>query len=234
MNNYKIFYSRIIIVSLFLLFFIAPETAVQTTSASAPSIREIEPYPIANTTVPANIKYRLDANQSKFIVRAFVGGLLSTFGHDHTISIREFTGEADITANAVQPASLQMNIKADSLAVIDKVSAKDKQEIETKMRQEVLETGQFPAIIFKSTNISANKTAEGQYDVQIWGDVTLHGVTKSIWFRGQMSLSGNSLRAKGDFALRMSEFKIKAVSAAGGTIKVKDELKFSFEIVGVK
>ncbi|MBI3653350.1 MAG: YceI family protein [Acidobacteria bacterium] len=195
------------------------------------------PEAFASHTAPAaaaGLRYRLDAGQSKFTVHALVGGLLSSFGHNHTIAIREFSGDADLTPNTIEPASLQMTIKADSLTVTDKVSASDKQEIETKMRNEVLETAQHPNIIFKSTNISASKTAEGQYDTQIWGDVTLHGVTKSIWFKAQMSVSGNTLRAKGDFALRQSEFKIKPVSAAGGTIKVKDELKFSFEIVAVK
>jgi polyisoprenoid-binding protein YceI len=183
---------------------------------------------------PAAVAYRIDSGQSKFIVRALVGGLLSSFGHNHTIGIREFTGEANITPNSIAPASMHLTIKADSLAVLDKVSASDKQEIETKMRNEVLETGQYATISFKSTNISADKTAEGQYDIQIWGDVTLHGVSKSIWFKGQMTLNGNTLRSKGEFALRQSDFKIKPVSAAGGTIKVKDELKFSFEIVAVK
>lgn len=182
----------------------------------------------------STVSYRIDAGQSKFIVRALVGGLLSSFGHNHTIAIREFTGEAKVTPNTISPASLQLNIKADSLAVVDKVSDKDKQEIESKMRNEVLETGQFANITFKSTNISASQTAEGQYAIQIWGDVTLHGVTKSIWFKGQMSMTGNTLRSKGAFALRQSDFKIKQVSVAGGTIKVKDELKFSFDIVGVK
>jgi polyisoprenoid-binding protein YceI len=193
-----------------------------------------EAVPENSANPPAAVTYRIDSGQSKFIVRALVGGLLSSFGHNHTIGIREFTGEANLTPDTIAPASLQLTIKADSLAVLDKVSAKDKQEIETKMRNEVLETGQFANIIFKSTNISANKTAEGQYDLQIWGDVSLHGVTKSIWFKGQMTVSGNSLRSKGEFALRQSDFKIKPVSVAGGTIKVKDELKFSFEIVAVK
>jgi polyisoprenoid-binding protein YceI len=198
---------------------------------------EIANEPIATNkslNPAANVRYRLVSGQSRFTVRALVGGLLSSFGHDHTIAIRDFSGEAEITQDSVAPASLQMIIKADSLAVLDKVSNSDKQEIETKMRNEVLEVGQHPTITFKSTNISANKTAEGQYDVQIWGDVTLHGVTKSIWFKAVMNVNGNTLKAKGDFALRQSEFKIKPVTAAGGTIKVKDELKFSFDIAAVR
>jgi polyisoprenoid-binding protein YceI len=227
-------------ISLLLVSFIfAPNIAINA-EAGSPSIEPTldttrESFSLNNLANPsAGLRYRLVPGQSKFIVRAFVGGLLSSFGHDHTIGIKDFSGDAEITPDAVAPASLQMTIKAESLAVLDKVSASDKQEIETKMRNEVLEVGQHPNITFKSTSISANKTAEGQYDVQIWGDVTLHGVSKSIWFKSVMTLSGNTLKAKGDFALRQSEFKIKPVSAAGGTIKVKDELKFSFDIVAVK
>lgn len=42
---------------------------------------------------------------------------------------------------------------------------------------------------------------------------------------------GESLRAHGEFPLRQTEYGIKPVSAAGGTIKLKDELKFTFDIV---
>lgn len=218
-----------------LLFIPAPNNllkAVTVNHSMNPTSRDESSGNTSNA--PESLRYRIDSGQSKFIVRALVGGLLSSFGHNHTIAIREFAGEANLTPNSVEPASLQMTIKADSLAVLDKVSEGDKKEIEAKMRNEVLETGSYPTIVFKSTNISAAKTAEGQYSVQIWGDVTLHGITKSIWFKGQMTLSANTLRCRGEFALRQSEFKIKPVSVAGGTIKVKDEVKFSFDIVASK
>ena len=42
------------------------------------------------------------------------------------------------------------------------------------------------------------------------------------------------LPANGEFLLRQTDFQIKPVSAAGGAIKLKDELKFSFDIVAYK
>jgi hypothetical protein len=42
------------------------------------------------------------------------------------------------------------------------------------------------------------------------------------------------LRASGDFILRQADYQIKLVSVAGGALKLKDELKFSFEIVARK
>jgi polyisoprenoid-binding protein YceI len=228
-------FSGLTISLLMLSVFMTPKPSLNAVTKNDSIQPTTEAHSITHSSnSPASMRYRIDSGQSKFTVRALVGGLLSSFGHNHTIAIREFTGEANLTPNSIEPASMQLTIKADSLTVLDKVSDKDKKEIEAKMQNEVLETGQHPTIVFKSTNISASKTTEGQFDVQIWGDVTLHGVTKSIWFKGQMTMSGNTLRSKGEFALRQSEFKIKPVSVAGGTIKVKDELKFSFEIVAIK
>jgi hypothetical protein len=39
------------------------------------------------------------------------------------------------------------------------------------------------------------------------------------------------LRISGNFPLSQSEYGIKPFSAAGGTLRLKDEVKFSFELV---
>jgi len=182
----------------------------------------------ASTT---SARYRIDAAQSRFIVRAFAGGFLSAFAHDHTISIREFDGEIDFTFGTVEPASLQMTIKADSLAVTDKISDKDRQKIETTMRDEVLEVSKYPEITFKSSGVSATKTGDAQFQARIPGEITLHGVSRPLTITAQLEFGDKVLRTKGAFTLKQSVFGIKPVSVAGGTIKVKDELKFTFDIV---
>ena len=180
---------------------------------------------------PDGARYRIVASQSRFTVRAFAAGLLSGFAHDHTIAIRDFTGEAAFTYVTVSPASLQMTIKADSLAVTDKISDSDRQKIQTTMRNEVLEVEKYPEIILKSTNVVATRTGEGQYDATISGDLTLHGVTRSVSIPTKLVFNADNMRARGEFSLRQTNYGIKPVSIAAGTIKVKDEVKFSFEIV---
>lgn len=204
------------------LFFIQPDGA---SGWSTPAL-----FP-TDVTATSGARYQIDASQSRFIVRAFAGGFLSALAHDHNISIREFEGEADFTYGTVEPASLRMVIKAGSLAVTDKVSDKDRQKIEGTMRDEVLEISKYPEIVFKSSSVSASKTAEGQYQARISGDITLHGVSRPLTITAQLEFADKILRAKGAFALKQSVFGIKPVSVAGGTIKVKDELKFTFEIV---
>lgn len=183
------------------------------------------------TSLPDGATYRIDAGQSLFMVKAFAGGFLSAFAHDHNIAVREFGGEVRFTYGTLEPASLQLRIKSASLAVTDKVSASDRQKIEGTMRDEVLETGKYPDVLFRSTSVSASKTGDGAFQARIAGEVTLHGVTRPLTIPAQVEFGASSLRARGGFSIKQSSFEIKPVSVAGGTVKVKDELKFTFDIV---
>jgi hypothetical protein len=42
------------------------------------------------------------------------------------------------------------------------------------------------------------------------------------------------LHVAGDFSVRQSDYEIKPVSAAGGAVKMKDEIKLSFDIIARK
>jgi polyisoprenoid-binding protein YceI len=175
--------------------------------------------------------YRVDARRSRFIVKAFATGMLSAFGHSPTIAIRDFTGEVRFSPDHLEAASLRLQIKADSLVVTDEVSDKDRREIERQMREDVLETAQYPEIVFESTKVSAEKVMGSQYRTRINGNLSMHGVTRECVIEAQVIAGEDTLRANGEFPLRQSDFNIKPVSAVGGTIKLKDELKFSFDIV---
>ena len=175
--------------------------------------------------------YRVEARRSRFIVKAFATGMLSAFGHSPTIAIRDFTGEVRFSPDHLEEASLRLQIKADSLEVTDEVSDKDRREIERQMREDVLETARYPEIVFESTKVSAEKVMGSQYRTRITGNLLLHGVTRECVIDAQVIAGEDTLRANGEFPLRQSDFNIKPVSAVGGTIKLKDELKFSFDIV---
>lgn len=186
----------------------------------------------AAPAAPATLRFRLDAAQSHFMVRAFSGGLLWFKGHDHFIAVREFTGEAELTLDAINPASLQFTVRADSLAETrDVFTEAQKQIINKEIRELVLETAKYPEIVFKSTEVKGKPISGGQFEAQISGDLTLHGVTRRIQIPATVTLSGRDLRARGEFSIRRSDYNIKATSALHGTIRVRDKLKFTFDIV---
>ncbi len=180
------------------------------------------------------MRYVLDASQSRFTVQAFVQGALSALGHSPTFAIRAFTGEIRLAAEAIADTAIRLIVQADSLALADSVSAKDREEIETRMRQEVLETAAFPEIVFQSTEITPSKIAEGWYRLGIAGKLSLHGVTNPYRLDAQLRVMEEEVRLSGDSALLQPAYRIKRVSALGGMITLKDELKIAFDLLGRK
>ncbi|MGD0296604.1 MAG: YceI family protein [Bryobacteraceae bacterium] len=178
--------------------------------------------------------YSIDSGISRFTVRAFASGMFSAFGHNPTLAIRDFEGEAKFSPDALDEARLVIRVNAKSLAVTDNMSDKDRRELEATMNQDVLETSKHPEITFESTQVSANKAGDGRYFVNLVGTLMLHGVSKSQAVAAQISLTGDMLRAHGEFTALQSAYGIKPVSVAGGALKVKDELKCSFDIVARK
>src|SRR5437764_1214662 len=178
----------------------------------------------------APARYRLDAGQSQFMVRAFAGGPLFFKGHDHFVKVGDFTGEAELTPGALSPASLHLRVRADSLEETrDVFTPQQKQIINKELREIVLETAKYPEIIFKSTDVTGNLTG-GQFEAKIGGDLTLHGVTHHIRIPAQVTLSGTTLRARGEFTVNRGDYNVKATSAVHGLVRVRDKLKFTFDI----
>jgi polyisoprenoid-binding protein YceI len=177
------------------------------------------------------VRYRIDAKESRFVVQAEAYGLLSMFGHNPVIAVCGFGGDARFNPDDPQQSSLLLLVQADSLSVVGEVSEKDRLEIERVMRREVLETARYPEIVFMSKSIRMSRTNENGYSAKITGSLSLHGVTRDQVIAAQVTAEGYRLRAQGEFTLRQSDYNIKPVSAMGGTLKVKDDLKLSFDIV---
>jgi len=183
----------------------------------------------------SKVRYRVDASRSRFTVQAFASGLLAGFGHNPTIAIRDFAGQADFVPDTLADASLQLSIKAASLTVVDKVSEKDRKDIEETMLNDVLEASLYPEILFQSTSITPTRIIPGRYKARIIGELTLHGMTRNgLWIMAQIRVDERELQASGDFSTKQRDFNLKPVSVAGGALKLKDELRLSFDVVALK
>jgi polyisoprenoid-binding protein YceI len=189
--------------------------------------------PIAWRSAQSTVTYNLDASQSKFMAHANAGGLLWFKGHDHHLAASEFTGQVEITPGSVTPASLRLVVKAASLHETGAdFTEPQKQIINKELREIVLHPDQYPDITFRSTNVTAKPSGADRYEVKIDGDLTLHGVTKRIRIPAVVTLSGNNLRAVGEFSIDRDDYKVKATSAFHGLVRVKNTIKFEFDIVG--
>ena len=191
-------------------------------------------WPMAfRSTTPASSAYVLDSSQSKFIAHAYAGGLFWFKGNDHYLAAKQFTGEVELTPNTIVPASLHLVVKADSLVETGAVfTDAQKQIINKEVREIVLQPDQYPEIVFKSTAVVGKPISNSAYEVEITGDLSLHGVTRRIAIPAKVTLSGNDLRAVGEFSIDRGDYKVKATSAFHGLVRVRNKVKFEFDIVG--
>jgi polyisoprenoid-binding protein YceI len=181
-----------------------------------------------------SVHYSVDKRASQFTVQAFASGLISAIAHSPKIAIRDWTCDAVFEPGSFKSAFLKARVKADSLEVLDELRDSDRRELHRVMNREVLETARFPEVTFESTRIIADKLKEDQYRVNISGELTLHGVTNQLEFAADVAFGHDTVRAHGGFTLLQSDYEIRIASIAGGSLKLQDELKFTFFVVARK
>ena len=95
----------------------------------------------------------------------------------------------------------------------------------------VLSSARPDVLIYECPRVSSvQKMGEGSFTAVLNGELTLHGVTLNRAISARVTLKGDTLRAAGEFSIQQRDYEIRPVSAAGGTVKLKDELKLSFDI----
>lgn len=179
----------------------------------------------------APVKFAIDTAASRFTVQAFASGLLSAFGHNPTIAIRDYHAEIELTPDTVANASLRVTVRTIGMEVVDEMKSDDRKKLEQAMYDQVLEASRFPVAVYESKQITIEKQNSDQWQVQVNGELSFHSVTQNLSIDARVHNLGTMLRIAGEFPLRQSDYGIKPVSFAGGALRLKDELKFRFELV---
>lgn len=164
-------------------------------------------------------QHPVDAANSVVTIQVKKSGLLSAFAHDHEIAAPLASGTLDTTGRKVE-----LRFNAATLQVRDRgISEKERMEIQnTMLGSEVLDATRYPEIIFRATSVEP--AGEGAWNVV--GDLTLHGETRPV----MAAVRDQKGRYAGEVRFRQTEFGIKPVKIAGGTVRVKDEIRIEFEI----
>ena len=120
--------------------------------------------------------------------------------------------------------SVELRVDSTKLHVLDpEASDGTRATIQATMRgAEVLDVGHFPEIHFRSTDVQPDGTDHWM----VHGNLDLHGQTHPVSF--EVALNDGSYQ--GSAVLKQTAFGITPVKVAGGTVKVKDEVKVAFTI----
>jgi polyisoprenoid-binding protein YceI len=189
-------------------------------SAGKPDVGKVAAALAACVALAAAQDTGIDVQRSTITIHVGKAGLLSAAGHDHLISAPLSSG----TIRESPAPHVEFTIQTAKMTVQPdpKIDAKTQATIQKDLEEMTLETKNFPEITFRSSRI--DKLAEGQWKVE--GDLSLHGITKPVSLT--VKRTGDSYAAH--TVLKQTNFGIKPISIAGGTIKVKDEVEIDFQI----
>ena len=160
-------------------------------------------------------------------------GVFGFAGHEHEIAARvEGTVVSDPADLARSSVSLSFDAKAIEVVPSPEEPAKDVPKVQAVMiGPDVLDVSRFPSITFRSRSVSGKQVSQSVYDLQVTGDLDLHGVSRSLTLPLRVEVLGGALTATGKTVLRQTDFGMKPVAAGGGTVKVKNEIGIDYRIV---
>ncbi len=160
----------------------------------------------------------IDVGRSTMTVVVSRSGVFSFLGDNHSIQAPIASGTLDEAQQTIT-----LDIDARQMKVIDPNLPADKRgEVQQRMLgPEVLDVGQYPRIIFRSISASSH----GQ-ELFVRGMLDLHGHQQPVEIHAVAADGGY----RGSAAIRQTRFGIQPVKIAGGTVRVRDEVRIEFNI----
>ncbi len=176
--------------------------------------------------------FTVDPGRSKALIDVGKAGAFSFAGHTHEVEAPLTSGIVRFDPDNVSKSDLRLEFNAAAMKVTGKGDppADVPKVTDAMLGEQVLDVKRYPTITFESTAVSGRGSASG-LDLQITGNLTIHGTTKSVRAMTAAKIDGDTLTATGRFTIKQTDFGIKPISV-GGVVKVKDELGIAFTIVG--
>ena len=196
--------------------------------------------------------HHLDVDQTLLLLRTHKDGLASGFAHNHVIRAVDFSGDLSWDEAHPEATAMAITVQVGALAVDEQkiratpgadfssaISPEDRQKVRRNMLDEgQLDAKKFPTIAFRSTSVKPGRSfasgepEKGTATLQVFGKLTLHGVTKEVSFPAKVTTTGTTVTGDAHFTFKTSDYGISPYSAALGTIKNRDEVELVLHLVG--
>ncbi len=178
-------------------------------------------------------EFRVDPASTSVVIQVGRAGLLAFAGHNHEVAAPAVDGHISLNSADLSRSRVALQFDAKALKVTGRGEpAGDVAEVQrTMLSERVLDAARYPTIAFESDQVSVQKRSGDGFTIRVDGRLTLHGVTRPASASVVVRLDGNRLTARGQATVRQSDFGIRPVTAAGGTVRVKDEVDVTFSVV---
>ncbi|WP_431902765.1 YceI family protein [Nonomuraea sp. bgisy101] len=171
--------------------------------------------------------YTLGPESGRILVKTTRAGLGAKAGHDLTIAVTRWRGDATVDPADPAGCSVTVEVDAESLEVqggtggVKPLTSSDREEIEKIIREKVLHSERYPTITFRSSQVTG-----GTESFRVEGDLDMLGVARPIQVQGSLAED----RVHGSAAMAQSRWGIRPYSAFFGALKVSDDVEVQFDI----
>lgn len=159
-------------------------------------------------------KYAITPQNSKV---EFIGSKVTG---SHNGSFEKFNGEIHYANN--DPVQSHVTITIDTSSI----KADDPKLTEHLKTPDFFDVGKYPQATFTSTAIKAGGEKGASHTVT--GNLTMHGVTKSVTFPATIAVSGDTATVDANFAINRKDFGINYAGAQDNLIR--DEVVMTLRI----
>jgi polyisoprenoid-binding protein YceI len=196
-------------------------TALLVSSCSNPATNQ--PKAVTSEAAPTSTsaaqgeKYRITPETSKI---SFVGSKV-TGKHDG--SFEKFSGTIDYNG---KPETSKVTITIDTTSITT-----DTPDLTKHLKTaDFFDVAKYPEAKFESTEIKPGGEKGATHTIT--GNLTLHGVTKSITFPATIAATPDAITVDSTFAINRKDFGINYAGAADNLIR--DDVVLTLKIRGVK
>jgi polyisoprenoid-binding protein YceI len=122
-------------------------------------------------------------------------------------------------------------LTAGQLDVDTTTIASDESRRDNRLRNEGLQTDQYPTASFMVTQpveVPATALSGSPADVTLVGDLTLHGVTKSVQIPAQAQMADGKIQVAGSVSFPLSDFGISPPNVGGFILSISDQGTLEF------
>jgi len=175
----------------------------------------------------ADGRHTLGPDSGQLLIKTSRTGLGRRDGHDLTIEVTRWQAEATVDSADAAGSSVTVEADANSFEIltgtggVKPLTDADRAEIKKTIREQILHTGQHPAITFQSTRVAGTP---GSFTID--GDLTITGRTQPVTVHGQLADD----RVQGSAAVVQSRWGIRPYTAFFGALKLSDEVTVEFGI----
>lgn len=172
-------------------------------------------------------EHEIGPESGQLLVRTYKDGVGAKLAHNLVLSVGEWSGTINVDPDDVSACSAVVTVDATSFEIVEATSGvkplsdKDRRTIAGNINDDILDTGRFPQLRFRSTAVSGSLPA-----LTMAGELTIRDATRPV----EVALRLADGDATATCSISHAAFGMKPYSAMLGAIKLRDDVDIELRL----